>query len=282
MHITKVLNSSVVLTSDNGEESILLGKGIGYGRKAGEEIQLQPSDRVFIPLSNPDAKHMVELLSTIPPIFLELTQTIVADAERTLGVTLSPHIYLMLTDHLNFAIERHKQGIIVTNRVNWQIRHFYPLEYSVGLRGLEEIRARLGEELPEDEATNIAFHLINARTDNAAGYDAAKAARMIADLSNIVFYSAGVMPDPESLHYVRFINHLQFFTQRFFNRKMLDSKDDFLFNQIMTAYPAAMACAEKIRTYMIRSYDAGIPNEEVAYLAIHIARLMKKSDDSGE
>ena len=35
MHIQKVLNSSVVLVQDDsGEESILLGKGIGYGRKA--------------------------------------------------------------------------------------------------------------------------------------------------------------------------------------------------------------------------------------------------------
>lgn len=52
MHIQKVLNSSVVLVQDDsGEESILLGKGIGYGRKAGEPIERQPSDRVFLPLS---------------------------------------------------------------------------------------------------------------------------------------------------------------------------------------------------------------------------------------
>lgn len=43
MHIQKVLNSSVVLVQDDsGEESILLGKGIGYGRKAGEPIERHP------------------------------------------------------------------------------------------------------------------------------------------------------------------------------------------------------------------------------------------------
>ena len=67
MHIQKVLNSSVVLVQDDsGEESILLGKGIGYGRKAGEPIERQPSDRVFLPLSNPDAQPMLELFSSIP------------------------------------------------------------------------------------------------------------------------------------------------------------------------------------------------------------------------
>ena len=106
LRISKVLNISVVLVrDDNGEESILLGKGIGYGRKAGQEIDRQPSDRVFIPLSNPDAQPMLELFSSIPPVYLELTQEIVADAEETLGVKLSPHIYLMLTDHLHFAVE---------------------------------------------------------------------------------------------------------------------------------------------------------------------------------
>ncbi len=90
MVIRKVLNSSVVLVQDeSGEESILLGKGIGYGRP-GQSIDRQPSDRVFIPLSNPDAQPMIELFSSIPPVYLELTEDIVADAEASLGVKLSP------------------------------------------------------------------------------------------------------------------------------------------------------------------------------------------------
>lgn len=102
MHIQKVLNSSVVLVQDDsGEESILLGKGIGYGRKAGEPIERQPSDRVFLPLSNPDAQPMLELFSSIPAVYLDLTQDIVDDAEQSLGVKLSAHIYLLLTDHLH-------------------------------------------------------------------------------------------------------------------------------------------------------------------------------------
>lgn len=118
MHIQKVLNSSVVLVQDDsGEESILLGKGIGYGRKAGEPIERQPSDRVFLPLSNPDAQPMLELFSSIPASYLELTQDIVDDAEQSLGVKLSAHIYLLLTDHLHFAVERQQKGLVVTNRI---------------------------------------------------------------------------------------------------------------------------------------------------------------------
>ena len=201
MHIQKVLNSSVVLVQDDsGEESILLGKGIGYGRKAGEPIERQPSDRVFLPLSNPDAQPMLEQFSSIPAVYLDLTQDIVDDAEQSLGVKLSAHIYLLLTDHLHFAVERQQKGLVVTNRIFWEIKHFYPKEYAVGQRGLQKVRAKLDIELPDEEAGNIAFHIVNARQDPQAGYDAMRAAQFISELSNIVTYSMHCPVSTESIH----------------------------------------------------------------------------------
>lgn len=246
MHIQKVLNSSVVLVQDDsGEESILLGKGIGYGRKAGEPIERQPSDRVFLPLSNPDAQPMLELFSSIPASYLELTQDIVDDAEQSLGVKLSAHIYLLLTDHLHFAVERQQKGLVVTNRIFWEIKHFYPKEYAVGQRGLQKVKAKLGIELPDEEAGNIAFHIVNARQDPQAGYDAMRAAQLIGELSNIVTYSMHCPVSTESIHYARFVSHLQYFAERFFSGKLMDSEDDFLFQQMQQNYPAAVTCAEK-------------------------------------
>lgn len=282
LRISKVLNSSVVLVrDDNGEESILLGKGIGYGRKAGQEIDRQPSDRVFIPLSNPDAQPMLELFSSIPPVYLELTQEIVADAEETLGVKLSPHIYLMLTDHLHFAVERQQLGLNVTNRVLWEIKHFYRREYEVGQRALKRAGRLLNVVLPEEEAGNIAFHIVNARMDNGAGGDAMQAARLIGELTNIVTYRIHARLDTESIHFSRFISHLQFFADRFFSGKLMDSEDDFLFNQMQQGYPEAVDCAEKIRTFVLRKYGVFLPNEEAAYLALHIARLAKSAREMG-
>ena len=274
MHIQKVLNSSVVLVrDDSGEESILLGKGIGYGRKAGEPIERQPSDRVFLPLSNPDAQPMLELFSSIPAVYLDLTQDIVDDAEQSLGVKLSAHIYLLLTDHLHFAVERQQKGLVVTNRIFWEIKHFYPKEYAVGQRGLQKVRAKLDIELPDEEAGNIAFHIVNARQDPQAGYDAMRAAQFISELSNIVTYSMHCPVSTESIHYARFVSHLQYFAERFFSGKLMDSEDDFLFQQMQQNYPAAVTCAEKIRTFILRKYGVFLPNEETAYLALHVARL---------
>ncbi|HBN1216501.1 TPA: transcription antiterminator BglG, partial [Enterococcus faecium] len=47
--IKKVLNSSVVLVEENGKEMIALGKGIGFGQKAGDEISGDKVDKIFLP-----------------------------------------------------------------------------------------------------------------------------------------------------------------------------------------------------------------------------------------
>lgn len=274
--IKKVLNSSVVLvTTQDGQEQILLQKGVGYGRKPGEAIEVLENSQLFVPFIPADRQNMLQLLAEVPAIYPELTQEIVTYAQQQLNAALNPHIYLTLTDHLHFAVQREKQGIIITNRVFWEMKTFYQKEYAIGRYALEIIREKLGSRLPEEEAANIAFHIINAQNEDSQG-DAMRDARLIGRIVMLVAYTMKYQPDKESIHYARFIAHLQYFAQRFFTGKMLDSKDDFLYRQIQAAYPQALACAEKVRTLLVKENDIFISNEEVAYLAVHIQRLTDK------
>lgn len=278
LRIKKVLNSSVVLVSNgDSEEFIVLEKGIGYGRKPGEAVEVQEESRIFVQLSPADRSQLAELLSAIPPCYLEITQEIVAYAEHQLNTSLNEHIYLALTDHLNFAVERFEKNMVITNRVFWELKSFYPKEYRIGIKALEIIRRKLGIELPEEEAANIAFHIVNAQKEEKVQYDAMRAAKLIGKVVTLVTYSMNCQPDKESLHYSRFISHMQYFAERFFTDRMLDSADDFLYIQMEQGYPKAVACAERIRTLLIKEYDKAISNEEVAYLAVHIQRLASRN-----
>ncbi len=96
---------------------------------------------------------------------------------------------------------------------------------------------------------------------------------------SIVTYTMHRAFDTESINYSRFINHLQFFAERYYSGKLLVSADDFLYRQMAEAYPAAISCAEKLRAYLRRNDGADLPNEEVAYLALHIARLTERDSD---
>lgn len=271
--IRKVLNSSVVLVSNGeGQEQIVLQKGVGYGRKPGEAIELLDEGQLFVPFVPADRQNMLELLAQIPPVYPELTRQIVVYAEEKLHTRLNPHIYLTLTDHLHFAVQREELGIVVTNRVLWEMKTFYQKEYAIGLHALGRIKEALGVDLPEEEAANIAFHIANAQNEDP-GSDAMRDAQLVGKIVKLVTYAMNYQPDTESIHYSRFIFHLQYFVQRFYSGNMLESEDDFLYHQMREGYPKALSCAEKVRTLLLKECDICISNEEVAYLTAHIQRL---------
>ncbi len=276
--IEKVLNSSVVLLKDEkGQESILVKKGCGYGRKAGETVQVSDrEDKMFLPVSGPEQTKLLELLSEIPAVYLEITRQIVQEAQENLNMELNEHIYLALTDHLHFAVERQKQQMIVLNRLFWEIKNFYPREFQVGVHAVSLVKEMTGVELPEEEAANIAFHLVNAQKTVESQFNALRAAKLMSTMVTLVIYTMKSQPDRESIHYSRFISHLQYFAERFFAGKMLDDPQDFLYIKVMEGYPKALECAEKIRNYIYQDYQVKVPNEEVAYLAIHIQRLFSR------
>lgn len=269
--IKKVLNSSVVLVVDTrGAERVLLGKGIGFGAKAGEVIEASAVDQVFVALDDADQRNLVELLAQIPGEFVELTRAVVADAEEQ-GLRLDPHVYLALTDHLHFAVERHRRGLVVANRLAWEMRSVYPVQYAVGERAVEAMRERLGVDLPADEAANVAFHLANAELGKV-GIDSMRIVELIRSVTAIIQHTSGAALDREDLRSARFVAHLQYFAERFFSGGLLVSEDDFLFTSLSARYPRAVASAERVRAFVRAEYASELPNEEVAFLALHIAR----------
>lgn len=275
--IKKIFNYSVLLVSDEtGGESIVLQKGIGFGKKVGDQVRVDRESRVFVPVAKKDRSQLLGLLEEISAVYLEMTQKIVAYAQEQLHTSLNEHIYLALTDHLHFAVKRLEENIKITNRVFWELKTFYPKEYQIGLYALTLAKEMLGVGLSEEEAANIAFHIVNAQKEEEVQFDAMRAAKLIGNVMTTVSYVMKCQPDKESIHYSRFISHMQYFAERFFTDKMLDSDDDFLYKQMQTGYPKALSCAEKVRTLICKEYDKMISNEEVAYLAVHIQRLAER------
>lgn len=273
--VKKVLNSSIVLVeNDQQKEYILLGKGIGYGKKAGNIVEESKADQIFIPVENVKVKEFLGLLDSMPPVFIELTTQIVDYAEKQLNTKLNSGIYFTLMDHLHFAVERFMKNINITNRVYWEIKNYYAKEYEIGEFALQLMNERLNINLPIEEAANIAFHLVNAQGEKQESKDAMKTAKMIGSIVNLVRYTLNISSDEKNIHYTRFITHIKFFVERIYADTMLEEEDSELFKQIASLYPQAMDGAFKIKEYIKQVYEKTIPNEELAYLAVHIHRLI--------
>ncbi|MCL2896818.1 PRD domain-containing protein [Brenneria tiliae] len=205
---------------------------------------------------------------------LAVTQQIITLAQNTLRLDVQETLFLALSDHINFAVQRHKKGQTIKNALLWDIKQFYGSEYAVGLEALSLIRSRLDIDLPEDEAGFIALHLANAR-NNSDMHSTMQSAGIIKDILTILKYDPHIKFDENSLDYHRLITHLKFFALRLLNRNTVSHGDDGIYQGIKELMPQAFSCALKVYDYVEKNYHCQLTTDEIMFLTIHINRLQK-------
>ncbi|WP_291291056.1 PRD domain-containing protein [Enterococcus sp.] len=169
MHIEKILNNNVVISSNElQQEIIVLGKGIAFQKKIGDTIDWKEDTKKFVLESQDLSGKYQQIIASIPLEYLSVTDEIIMNIKLKLGKKLSESIYISLTDHIYTAIQRKKQGISLKNAMLWEIKRFYPVEFKLGKESIEIIKKLLEVKLPEDEAGFIAFHIVNAELDDQA------------------------------------------------------------------------------------------------------------------
>lgn len=279
MKIIKIVNNNIVTSLDEqNREIIVMGRGLGFGRKPGMPIEDEKVEKVFRLNSVGENQKLVDIIQDIPLEHIKAADQIIEYAKSMLGKRLKETIYLSLIDHIDGAIDRYKNQIQFTNPLLWEIKQYYPSEFKVGVQSLSILRKMLRIELPVDEAAFIALHFITAEYDTKMDvtFDIP---RLIDDIIAIVESEFSIKIDKESIHYERFITHLKFFAARVLQAKQMPDDDDFLFrNMIRDQYKKSYACAQIIRQHLDECYKVTISEEEVVYLTVHIKRVTMHVD----
>ena len=279
MKIIKIVNNNIVTSLDEqNREIIVMGRGLGFGRKPGMTIDDGKVEKVFRLNSAGENQKLVDIIQDIPLEHIKVADQIIEYAKNMLGEKLKETIYLSLIDHIDGAIERYENQIQFANPLLWEIKQYYPSEFKVGVQSLNILKKMLGIELPVDEAAFIALHFITAEYDTKMDvtFDIP---RLIDDIIAIVESEFSIKINKESIHYERFITHLKFFAARVLQAKQMPDDDDFLFrNMIRDQYKESCACAQKIRQHLGECYGVEISEEEVVYLTVHIKRVTMHVD----
>lgn len=272
MVIEKVINNNIISAHDEtGGEVVVMGRGIGYARRPGQDVDETRVEKVFHIKSRTVAEQFKELLAHMPLEHVQISNDIISYAKKNLNLKLNQSIYVTLTDHINFTIERYNQGIKPQNALLWDIKRFYNQEYQLGKYALKIMKERLHLELPDDEAGFIALHIVNAEYGTKLG-DALKFPNLLKDIMSIVSKELGIELDEESLHYERFVTHVKFLVQRIYRQELLGNEDE-LAEMMEKKYQKEYSCSKKIADYIGKETGTRISKEEIAYLAIHIKRV---------
>ncbi|AYC19469.1 Transcription antiterminator LicT [Dickeya dianthicola] len=273
MKIANILNNNVVTVMDEqNNEQVVMGRGLGFKKRPGDTVDAALIEKIFSLRSSELTARLSDVLERIPLEVVTTADRIISLAKEKLTGNLQNSLYISLTDHCHFAIERHRQGVDIRNGLLWEIKRLYQKEFAVGLEALDIIHRRLGVRLPEDEAGFIALHLVNAQLDSHMP-EVMRITRVMQEILNIVKYQLNLDYNEQAFSYHRFVTHLKFFAQRLLGRTPVFSEDESLHDVVKAKYTLAYHCAEKIQDHIMLHYDCALSKEELMFLAIHIERV---------
>lgn len=273
MRIFRILNNNAVVVIDGPQEKIVMGNGIAFQKKRNDILPKNKIEKIFV-LHEASSEKFQQLLTTLPEEHIELAEKIISYAEGYLSAPLSDHIHIALTDHLSFAIERIQQGIPIQNKLLNEIKMLYKKEFEIGLWAKDEIKKKLGIDIPEDEVAHIALHIHTAKLDAPSMSESIRQASILSDFVQQVELFIGEKIEESSINYQRLITHLRFALSRIQQGEQLDPIDQDMLELIKVKYQKAYECSQKILNHLSEEYEITFPHSEVAYIAVHIQRLL--------
>lgn len=279
MKIAKVLNNNIaVAVNEHGEDVIVMGSGVAFGKKHGDTVDPARIERLFTKSVPEMTTRFEQLARDIPPEYIEAADRIIADAKLRLGKELEDELYLSLADHIYFTIQRYKGGMLIHNRLLLETRMLYRDEFLVGCDAIRFLNRQFQVDLPEDEAAFLALHFVNVILGMHMN-ETMEITRIVQEISSIIRLTFHLEFDVNSLDYFRLITHLKFFAQRMVTNTPLasDGEDIHLFDMVRTQYASSFACVQKIVGFLEKQYRKAVSFSEQTYLTIHVERIRRSN-----
>lgn len=273
--ITRLINNNVVFSIDeNGQEIIIFGKAIGFGKKRNEFVDASQIIKIFESSDPKKKSYLTNLIEDIDPVYIDIASQIIALFETKLGTKVNDMMIISLSDHISNAVTNKTEGFDVPLDIIEEVKNIYTREFLIAKEGLGIIKKEINVGLNEDEAGYIVLHYINSqgkqfRSD--AKYRLLFQEKIISDIEQ----SLNVQLDRYSLYYTRFLSHLNFLLSQMKNEGDIIRGNVMLYKILIQHYPELKECIEKCVVTIFDEFGIEISDEEKGYLLIHINNLIR-------
>ena len=273
--ITKVLNHNTVMAvdADGSRSYLIMGKGIGFGKKISERMEVRDSDTVYSLQESTERGDAQEMAKSISPEYLEIANEILGIAEKEFG-KVDRKILFPMADHIEYAVKRIKNHEQIRNPLNEDIRVLFHQEYKVAQHMETILKERMGIQIEPDEIGYVALHIHSAIDDQKVS-QAMQVAQAVRECISIVENEIGRPIDVMSLSYNRLMNHVRYMVARAMSGEKLKlSMNDYM----EIKFPKTFQMATTICDNIGASLKCKLDEVEIGYLAIHIERVMGTGD----
>jgi transcriptional antiterminator len=274
--IVRVFNHNVVLVEEpvTSSEIVLLGKGIGFGKKAGNVIAYNDErvEKRFRIESESHKKQYQTLINQIDHAVIGISEEIIALIAKEITPQINEHVHVALPDHIQFAIYRLRNGLEIVNPFLFEIQTLYPKEYALAKRAADMIKQTFSLEIPESEIGFIALH-IHSAVSYLPVAKAVQFTNVISGLVEKIEQRSGKAIQRNTLDYVRLITHLRFTVERIRQQKSVRNP---LLAAIKATLPEEYQLARELAQLIAEQLEVDVPDDEIGYLAIHLFRLLQQ------
>lgn len=276
MKITRIYNNNVVEAKEFNRVVILQGKGLGFGKKAGDHISVNNANRVFELIDKKHYQMIREILEEIPEEYWSFCIEVQEFAEKKLKIELNTNFYLSMLDHIYIAVRRVQQGIQLTSVLRTEIELYSKELYDTARDIVQMMEHRFNIYFDSSEIYFISVHLIDA----VSNIDSFEIRAQLKELEGIIEEKvknvfSGII-DEKSSDYQRFIIHVK----RFVNvvcsekdKKLSDKKFKTFYRSLVKEYPEQNNCVEEIVNFLQKQTGCIIGLDEKFYLLIHIIKI---------
>lgn len=267
--VIKPLNNNGLLAlTEEGREVILLGKGIGFGKKSGERLGLLPQAKVYHLITDGESSAL-QRINGIDAHAVEFAARVLDEARKSFP-DMADDILLPMADHIAMALERCRRGIRLPNPLQHDIMAMFPDEYRIAEQGIRAIEREDGVELPPEEAGYLSLHIHAGISEQNAG-DSLTNIRLAAECIAELEAELGLTLRRTELKYTRLVSHICYMILRIRAQEMVPIQMD---DYVRKMYPKAYALAEKLSVSLSRKLRLPVAAAETTLLAIHIQRVL--------
>ena len=273
--IKKALNNNVLIASNHSfGEVVLIGKGIGFGKKPGDAILEDSFEKLFVLTDKKEQEQYKKLLKDTDEDMLDVIQDVIHYIAERVHTPLNEHIHIGLTDHITFALKRLQQGMELKNPFLIDTKSLYPFEFQMATEVIDHLNQRLKVCLPEGEIGFIALHIHSSITNKPLS-EVNQHSQLISQLTEIIERSFNIKIDRESINYLRLIRHLRFTIERVHSGESVREPEKFAL-LLKMEYPLCYNTAWKMIKVMQHALKKDVNEAEAVYLTMHLFRLTNK------
>lgn len=273
--ISKVLNHNTVIavSVEDNQEYLIMAKGIGFGKKVTERIELPEDASVYSLKETTNRGNAREMAQSISPEYLEIANIVLNEAEKEFE-QIDRNILFPMADHIEYAVKRIRNHEAISNPLTADIRLLFYTEYKVALCVVPVLKTRMGIDMDEDEVGYIALHVHTAIEKE----ELSQAMQMAQAVRDCVEYVESVLHkklNMMSLSYNRLMNHIRYMVARGLNGEEIKlNMNDYM----EVKFPKEFAMARNVCDQLGHNLHCEFTEAEIGYLAMHLQRVLSDEE----